>query len=293
MKYLHDVKGGGFINILELLNEHYDSFSKSHKKLADYISANFIETAFMNITELSSNSKISTATITRFVKILGFDSFNNFQAALKMAAKKEIVPVREFKFFVKEESQKNVFYDQVSESVSALNALYNDELCAKIENASEALCKARNIYILASRSSFAMAYYCYFSLKRFQENVFLIENRNDDISINLQYIQEDDVLLAIGYPLYTNLTLKIIKYFKSKNCQVVCITDSHNSPLAKYATHLLVVKNRLKIYFITTITVINTLIVMIGKHNQQLKIAGFEEENEVTRELGIYFKGRM
>lgn len=209
-----------------------------------------------------------------------------------MAAKKEIVPVREFKFFVKDEPQKNVFYDQVSESVAALNALYNDELCAEIEKASKVLCKARNIYVLASRSSFAMAYYCYFSLKRFQENVFLIENRNDDISINLQYIGEDDVLLAISYPLYTDFTLKIIKYFKSRNCKVVCITDSYNSPIAKYASNLLVVKNRLKIYFVTTITVINTLIVLIGKYNQQTKIAGFEEENEVTKDLGIYFKGR-
>lgn len=244
----------------------------------------------MNITELSHNSGISTATITRFVKILGFDSFNSFQNSVKQAAKKEIVPVKEFKFFVKDDSQKNVFYDQVCESVNALNTLYDENLCIEIEKASRELCKAKNIYILASRSSFAMAYYCYFSIKRFQENVFLIENRNDDISINLQYIQENDVLLAISYPLYTKFTIKIIEYFKKKNCKIICITDSYNSPVAKYASNLLIVKNRLKIYFVTTITVINTLIVMIGKYNQQINIAGFEEENEVTKELDIYLK---
>lgn len=285
-----NLRRGDFINILEVIRDRYTSFSKLHKQLADYVKNNLVDIAFMNITELSEKSGVSSATITRFVKLIDYESFSEFQKDIKEVAKKEIIPVKEFKYFVQETPEKNILYDQIQESIKALDSIYSEELYSELEAASNSLCEADDIYILASRSTFSMAYYCYFSLKRFQKNVYLIENRNDDISVNLQYVTGKDVLLAIGYPQYTNFTVNILKYFKDKGCRTICITDSHNSPLSEYATHLLIVKNRLKIYFVTTIAVINALIVMTGKNNPKLNIAGFEEENEVTAKLDVYLK---
>lgn len=283
-------KGDDFITVIEVIKDHYNSFSKMHVQIADYVMANFVDVAFMNINELSEATGVSAATITRFVKRIGYSSFNEFQTAIKLMAKKEIVPVKEFKYYVKEEPVKNILYDQIQDSIEALNKVYSESIDEALKSASEHLGKARKIYIIASRSSFSMAYYCYFSLKRIQENVYLIENRNDDLSIRLQYVTKDDALLAIGYPLYTKFTINITKFFASRGCNVVCLTDSFRSPLAEYANDLLIVKNRLKTYFVTTIAVINALIIMISKQNPNSTIAVFEEENEITTQLDVYVK---
>lgn len=284
------IEGDGFITILEVIKDHYKSFSRLHIQLADYITANLIDAAFMNINELSAKAGVSTATITRFVKTLGYSSFVEFQGDIKAIAKKEIAPIKEFKYYVKEEPVKNVLYDQIQDSVAALEDIYNEVLEENLEQAAKCLSQARKIYIVASRSSFSMAYYCYFSLKRFQENVYLIENRNDDLSIHLQYVTHEDVLLAISYPLYTKFTVDVVRFFAEKKCNITCITDSYISPLAEYADNLLIVKNRLKTYFVTTIAVINALIITTSKNNPQSNIAMFAEENEITTQLDVYVK---
>ena len=263
-------------------------FSKQHKILADYVQENMVDVAFMSITELSKKAHVSTATITRFVKELGYGTFAHFQMEVKALAKKEIAPIKEFKLIIKEEPAENILFDKVQEGITALSELYNRDLNKSLEAASKTLCKARRIYVLASRTSFSVAYYFYFSLKRFQENVILIENRNDDISVELQYVTKDDVLLAISYPSYTKFTLDIIKYFASRHAKVIGVTDQYTSPLAQYSSHLLIVKNRLKIYFVTTLTVINALIAMMGKINPQIHVANFKEENEITEKLDVY-----
>lgn len=127
-------------------------------------------------------------------------------------------------------------------------------------------------------------------MKRVKPNVTLVENRNDDLSIVLQYVAKEDVLFAIGYPKYTKFTIQVLDFFKEAGAQTIALTDSLASPLAKRADHVILAKNRLKIYFVTTLTILNTLLVMISRNNPEAHIKLFEEENAVTKELDVYSK---
>lgn len=278
--------------ILNQIEERYNNLSKQHRKIASYILENYVDVAFMGIIELSNRSGVSTATITRFVKQFGYKSFSEFQKALESLAKIEITPVKEYQSYVLEHPKKNVLTDQIDDAKTALDAIYSDQLNEEISKIAHILAQAHLIYVLGSRSSFSIAYYTYFSLKRVKENIRLIENRNEDTSIELQYITDKDVLLVISYPKYTQFTVDVVRYFKKRGCVIISITDRLTSPIAKAATHLLIVKNKLKIYFITTIAVINALLVMMGQINPDLNIATFQEENEVTDQLGVYIKDK-
>lgn len=86
--------------LLNQIEERYDSLSKQHRKIADYIIANYVDVAFMGIIELSNRSGVSTATITRFVKQFGYKSFSEFQKALESLAKTEIIPVKEYQSYI-------------------------------------------------------------------------------------------------------------------------------------------------------------------------------------------------
>ena len=274
--------------ILEIIDGKYDTLTKNQKKLADYVRNNLIEIAFMNIITLSQKSGVSTSTITRFVKVLGFNSFPEFQEAVQKIAKKEISPVKEFRFWVTETPKKDMLYDQIEEAKSALDNLYSEETYKTLEAACTAIKKAGNVYILGSRSTFSMAYFCYHFMKRVKENVILLENRNDDISLLLQYVTKNDFLIVIGYPKYTRFTIQIMHFFSDIGSKILSITDSQTSPLAQGADYLIVAKNKLKIYFVTTISILNTLMVMISRMDPQAHIRLFEEENTVTRKLNVY-----
>ena len=276
------------MTIMTLLDEKYDQMTKSQKKLADFVRQNLVNITFMTITDLSQQSLTSTATITRFVKSLGYSSFSEFQNEIQELAKKEISPVKEFRYWVvNDKPSKNVLYDEIQEAKSALDNLYSEETYDTLVAASKSITQARNVYVLGSRSSFSMAYLCYHFLKRVKENIILLENRNDDVTLPLQYVTKYDMVIVIGYPKYTQFSLNIMQFFKDLGCKILAITDSQGCPLAK-ADYVIIAKNRLKIYFITTLTIINSLIVLVSRMDPKANTRLFEEENAVTKKLNIY-----
>ena len=276
------------MTVIEQIDQRYDRLTKNQKKVADYLKSNLVNAAFMTITELSDHTGISASTITRFVKALGYVSYPDFQNSVQDIARQEITPVKEFRFWVSEKTDKDVLYDQIEEGKKALDNLYSRETYKTMVKACEVINSSRHIYILGSRSTFSMAYFFYHFLKRVKPNVTLIENRNDDISILLQYATKEDVLVVIGYPKYTKFTIQILDFFKDLGCKTISITDAVTSPLAKRSDYVIIAKNRLKIYFVTTITILNTLLVMISRSNPEAHIRLFEEENTVTKKLDVY-----
>jgi len=286
------IKGGVVIQVLEIIKHKQDELSKMHKILAKYVLENFIDVSFMTITDLSFNTNVSPASITRFVRVLGYSCYSAFQEDIKQTVKREMVPATEFRYNMRYETSNNVLYDQIEDAKSSLEDLYSENLNDALEEASQTLSKARRIYILGSRTTYSVAYYTYFSLKRIMENVFLVDNTNDDVSIRLQYVTKEDALIVITYPRYTGFTARITKFFKDQGCKIVGITDRYASPIAQYSNHLLIVKNMLKIYFVTTFTIINALIILIGRKNPQARIKMFDEENEITKRLGVYVQDK-
>ena len=276
------------MTVIEQIDQRYDRLTKNQRKVADYLKGNLVNAAFMTITELSSHTGISASTITRFVKALGYTSYSDFQNSVQDIARQEITPVKEFRFWVSEKTDKDVLYDQIEEGKKALDNLYSRETYKTMVKACDVINRGRYIYILGSRSTFSMAYFFYHFLKRVKPNVTLIENRNDDISILLQYATAQDVLVVIGYPKYTKFTLQILDFLKELGCKTISITDAITSPLAKRSDYVIVAKNRLKLYFVTTITILNTLLVMISRTNPEAHIRLFEEENAVTKKLDVY-----
>ena len=64
------------------IKEIYSELRKSEKKVADYILANKIKIEKMGLEEIAENSKVSTPTVIRFTKALGYEGFKDFKTEL-------------------------------------------------------------------------------------------------------------------------------------------------------------------------------------------------------------------
>ena len=60
----------------------YNELRKSEKKVADYILANRYEIEEMGLEEIAKNSNVSTPTVVRFTKAMGFEGFKEFKTEL-------------------------------------------------------------------------------------------------------------------------------------------------------------------------------------------------------------------
>lgn len=275
-------------NVLEIINKNYNSFSRSNKKIAKYILKNYDLIPLRNLNELKKEIGVSEATISRFSKILGYKNFNSFQKAFEQFTKKNHLSFEEIKSNLQKEDE-NFLFSELSNSLDTLNVLYSKELEEKLKEASKLLNSSKNIFILGSRTSKSSALFLYYMLREFSNNVFLLENSNDDISFKLNGSDENDILIAISYSKYTKLTYEILKYFKKQNSKVVSITDSKISPLSKYSDIVLEARNSSKTFtIISTIVVINALVLYFANLNSERSIKFYNQHNEISNSLSLY-----
>ena len=71
-------------DLLILLEEKYDTFSKSHKLIASYINNHFEKAAFLTAAKLGGTVGVSEATVVRFAVQLGYNGYPKLQKVLGM-----------------------------------------------------------------------------------------------------------------------------------------------------------------------------------------------------------------
>ena len=62
-------------DILGILQERENSFSKGQKRIAQYIRENYDKAAFMTANRLGKTAGVSESTVVRFAVDLGFDGY--------------------------------------------------------------------------------------------------------------------------------------------------------------------------------------------------------------------------
>ncbi|MDO5089898.1 MAG: MurR/RpiR family transcriptional regulator [Leptotrichiaceae bacterium] len=72
------------------IREKYKELRKSEKKVADYILANMYKTEEMGLEEIARNSKVSTPTVVRFAKAMGYEGFKEFKIELLKSGRGDV-----------------------------------------------------------------------------------------------------------------------------------------------------------------------------------------------------------
>jgi DNA-binding MurR/RpiR family transcriptional regulator len=106
-------------------------------------------------------------------------------------------------------------------------------------------------------------------------------------------IGEQDVLIAISFPRYSNRTVRAVRYAHSRGADVVALTDSAQSPLAPYADQVLTARSDMASFvdsYVAPLSVINALIVALSKKKKQDVAETFEKLEAIWDEYDVYAK---
>lgn len=70
------------VNVMRQIDELYDSFTPSFKKVAGYLREHREEAQYLSISELADECEVGKATVSRFCAALGFDGYSRLRLAL-------------------------------------------------------------------------------------------------------------------------------------------------------------------------------------------------------------------
>ena len=268
------------------------SFSKGQRRIAQYVVEHYDEAAFMTAQRLGEVVGVSESTVVRFAAELGHDGYPELQKAVQEMLRSRLNTLQRI-----EVSRMRMTESEVPDRVMAYDIANVrqtlEELPREVfEAAAEALAGAETVYIFGAGSCRALAGFLAHYLRLLLKNVHLISASGEaEIFEELLRIGEKDALIGVSFPRYSTRAVKTLHFARDRGAQVIAVTDSQLSPVAEYATHLLLAHSDLATIvdsLVAPLSILNALIVAISLKTVDQNRPMLAELEEIWKKYEVY-----
>ena len=231
-------------DLFSLINEKLSSFSKGHKLIANYMIAHYDKAAFMTASKLGNTVGVSESTVVRFATELGYEGYPQMQKAMQEMIRDKLTSVQRINVTQSHIGDGNVLEYILNKDIDKIRRTLDETSEKDFRNAVDAISRAKTIYIFAVRSSAALASFLGYYYSLIFENVKIISNYGEtEIYEKLFRISEDDVIIGISFPRYSNAAIQAMTFAKRRGAKAIALTDSMSSPLVAVSDYVLIAKS--------------------------------------------------
>jgi len=263
--------------------------SKGQKLIAGYILEHYDKAAFITAANLGANIGVSESTVVRFATELGFSGYPKLQKSLQELIKNKLTTVQRIE--LSNVTQENALKSVLKADMRNIKATSEEINYQTFEDVVNSLFKARKVYIIGLRDSAAIAEFLAFYLNLILDNVNIVAYGVSDIFEQMLNVNEQDIVIGIGFPRYATRTIEALAFAKSRDAIIVAITDSLLSPIAENATYTLTAQSKMTSFvgsLVAPLSVINALIMAVGLRKKE-RISGiFSNLEKVWDEYEVY-----
>lgn len=281
-------------DLINKIQSDLPRFSKGQKQIARFILEHYDKAAFMTASRLGQTVGVSESTVVRFATELGYDGYPHLQRALQEMIRNKLTSVQRMEVSSDRMGGRDVLQTVLHADMDMIRMTLDEIDRDAFHSAVQAITGARRIYILGVRSSSALANFIGFYFSLIFDNVKLVNtNTVSEIFEQILRVGKGDVFIGISFPRYSKRTLSAMQYSKDQGAQVIALTDSRLSPLARYADHVLVAKSDMASFvdsLVAPLSVINALIVAVGMNRQQEIEGTFNKLESIWDEYQVYEK---
>lgn len=276
----------------ERIGNFYSGLSKGHKKIADFIKNNYEKASFMTAANLGKTVGVSESTVVRFASHIGFEGYPELQKHLQELVKSHLTSVQRMEVAANRMGGDDIINDAFSADAEMLKRTKESVSREDFFGSVAAINNAKKIYVLGARSSASLASFAAFYLNYLCENVVLIDTSStSEMFEQLFRISEEDVCIAISFPRYSNQTINALSFVKSRGAAIISVTDGEMSPIAQYATYLLVAESSMVSFvdsLVAPLSLINALIAACAKENGDKVCKNLGELEEIWDKYHVY-----
>lgn len=270
----------------------YSGLSKGHKRIADFIKNNYEKASFMTAAKLGKTVGVSESTVVRFASHVGFDGYPELQKHLQELVKSHLTSVQRMEVAANRMGGDDIINDAFAADAEMLKRTREGVSRDDFFGSVAAINKAHKIYVLGSRSSASLASFAAFYLNYLCDNVVLIDTSSTSEMFEQMFrISEQDVCIAISFPRYSNQTINALSFAKSRGATIISITDGEMSPIAQYATYLLVAESSMVSFvdsLVAPLSLINALIAACAKENDGHVCENLGELEKIWDKYHVY-----
>ena len=282
-------------NFHDKIDSIYPSLSKGHKRIADFIKTNYEKASFMTAANLGKAVGVSESTVVRFASHIGFDGYPELQQYLQEMVKSHLTSVQRMDVAASRFEGDDFIDKAFAADIDMIKATRDGISREAFAKSVEAINRAEKIYILGVRSSASLASFAAFYFRFLYRDVVLVDtSAASEMFEQMFRIGSNDVCIAVSFPRYSNQTVKALSFARNRGAAIISITDGEMSPIAQYATHLLVAKSSMVSFvdsLVAPLSLINALIAASAREKREDVYNDFKELEKIWDEYHVYSTG--
>jgi DNA-binding MurR/RpiR family transcriptional regulator len=228
----------------------YETLSKRLKQIAQFILDEPNDIALETLAVISARCGVQPSAIVRFAKSFGFEGASQMQRLFRdgllsnnaALGYSERVRQLDHATNAKGAEPANLLAEFVEGNVLALHNLLQTVGGAEMKAAVDAIRDADTVHVVGFRRSFPVASYLAYSLLQAGKRAVFIDGVAGLAMQQAQAMRPDDLLIAVSYQPYAEEAVALVEAVRANGCNVLAISDSLVSPVAKPATQVLQVR---------------------------------------------------
>ncbi len=227
------------MTVAEKIRSRFDQFTPAERELANSLIANYPMAGLGTIMELANYAKVSTPTVMRTIKKLGYTGYPAFQNALHAELKKTLSdPIDKHDHWANDVPAEHILNQFASAITNNLRQSLKQVDHKSFDNVVDLLTdKQRSIHIVGGRITHAFADYLQTHLQVIRKNTQMLPASSALWPHHLLNVNEGDLLVIFDIRRYEADLLELAKLTNQRKVEIILFTDQWLSPITSYATY--------------------------------------------------------
>lgn len=275
--------------------QDFDSLPPQLRSAARWVLDHPDDVALLSMRGQAERAGVPPVTMTRLAQRLGFDGYDEVrdlyaqamrQHAIGFADKGGALVARS-----KAGGEDRLLSDMLAAAADNVRRLAGGDVLGQLRQAVRVLGKARRIHALGQRSSFGVAFHFHYVASFLGADCRLIDGAGGTGADALRGANQSDVLFAVSVEPYVRTTLALVRHAASRGVQVVGLTDSPASPLARQADAAIVVPTESPSFFhsmLSAFAVAELLVALLATRRGEAALDAIAATESTLAALDVY-----
>ncbi len=227
------------MNIIETVKSSLEEMTKSDRRIATHFINDPHAFAFETLDTIATEIGISTTSVIRFARKLGFTGYKEFQESVRLDFKHELTLPDKLNRSFDEGVQDVQLSRTLRNTVNCIEETFKTIPSSSIHDAVNAMAMARRVFCFGLKESYALAHYAYTRFLTVRGDVYILSAGHSGEIESVLSLNENDVCIFFLFHRYTKPAPEILKILKKQGVKVILVTSPPYDELSVDDTILL------------------------------------------------------
>lgn len=269
----------------QIISENYQELTKSEKQIANYLRKNQEESAFLSAAELAERLGLSEATIVRFARTVGFDSYPAMREVLQENFRRRVTHSTRLQSRLEDlRDGGDIFERMVASEIDYLSHALETVDRDSFQQAVDLMKSHKRIFVFGLGPSVSLVELMDIRLRRVGWDVIPLITTGREFLEPLLKMNEDDLVFAICFFDVTPPLELLLDYANEVKSKIIMLTDTLGSIVGDRADVVLAARRGPVSGFhslVVPMTIINTLLLALAQQDREHAVASLDKLDEL------------